>query len=101
MTTIDYHSDIQEFVDTHEPTVEQQFRCLVEEIGELAEALNTEQNEAIAEEIGDVIFVAETLAILHGIDANRTTAMVAAENLEKDTGTDGAKITKATGGDGT
>ena len=95
MTTVDYNSDIEQFVEKHQPTVQQQFRCLVEEMGELSEALNENAGyEHIGEEIGDVIFVAHTLGVLHGIDVDMTVANIAAENLEKDTGTDGAKITK-------
>lgn len=128
MTTIDYHSDIEAFVERHGLTAENQFLCLIEEVGELGDAVRDEEDpfgiayktsingsiaekllregsdvdvdfettetDALAEELADIVFVAETIAYLNGIDLSVETATVAAENLDKTTSTDGEKVTK-------
>jgi NTP pyrophosphatase (non-canonical NTP hydrolase) len=93
-TTVDAQG-IAQFVIKHDLTVDQQFRQLAEELGELAEALNCEEDtEAIAEEIGDVVFVARTIGYLHQIPVTPALNEVTEENLGKNTETDGDKVTK-------
>jgi len=96
-TKADQH--IEKFVQKHGLTVDQQFKCLVEEVGEVAEALNTDaRKEEVNEELADVMFVARTMTQLmggHG-HAQERLEITALENLEKDTTTDGNKITKET-----
>jgi len=89
-------SRIWKFNEKHGVTEDQQFKALVEELGELAEVLNRDaDDEAVAEELADVIFVARSLAELRDIDITATVNEVAAENLEKDTETDGQMVTKS------
>ena len=84
------------FNSKHDVTEQQQFHALVEEIGELAEAYNTEaSDDEVAEEIADVLFVARSLAELRDIDPSMHLNEVIVENTKKDQNTDGRKITKA------
>ena len=90
---------------------------LCEEVGELAEALNTGSgDERVAEEgtgsqretsinagngeiasaLADVIFVARSLAELRDINITSEVESVASENLQKDIETYGQKISKTT-----
>jgi len=96
-TKADQH--IEDFLDKHDVTLDQQFKCLVEEVGEVAEALNTDAGkEAVNEELADVMFVARTMTQLiggHG-HAQERLEITALENLEKDTKTYGNKVTKDT-----
>jgi NTP pyrophosphatase (non-canonical NTP hydrolase) len=94
-TKADQH--IEKFVNKHDLTVDQQFKCLVEEVGEVAEALNTNASkEEVNEELSDVMFVARTITQLVGGQGHAQEQLenTALENLEKDTTTDGNKITK-------
>ena len=84
------------FNSKHNLTEDQQFKALVEEVGELSEALNTEaSDEEVAEEIADVLFVARSLAELRGINASMQLNEVINENKEKDRSKDGRKVTKS------
>ncbi|MDB9247416.1 MazG nucleotide pyrophosphohydrolase domain-containing protein [Halorubrum ezzemoulense] len=88
---------IDGFVDKHDPSEQQQMYALTEELGELAEALNTgAADEAVAEELADVIFVARTLASMRGIRITEAVNEVSAENAMKDAQTEGQKVTKST-----
>jgi len=112
-------ADIHRFNEKHDVTEDQQFKMLCEEVGELAEALNTGSgDERVAEEgagsqretsinagngeiasaLADVIFVARSLAELRDINITHEVAAVTEENLAKDESTDGQKVTKATSG---
>jgi NTP pyrophosphatase (non-canonical NTP hydrolase) len=72
-----------------------QMLALTEEVGELAEAYHREAPaDEIAEELADVLFVARSLAELRDINASRELCETIDENLEKDTSTDGSKVTK-------
>jgi len=82
---------VQGFLDKHQPTVHQQFHCLIEEVGELSEALLTDDN--VKEEIEDVCFVALTLLYQHGYNLHHVQS-TALENVNKTTSTKGNKITK-------
>lgn len=95
--------DIQRFLDKHDLSLEQQFKCLVEEIGEVSEAILTEQeNQDVARELGDVMFIARTMIQLLNQQPSQTLTLrsqqiledTAARNLEKNTSTTGNKITK-------
>lgn len=89
-------ADIRQFVVEHDIDVDGQHKCLVEELGELSETLLTDADTPdIAEEIGDVIFVAWTLAILHDIPAMEAVSDVAAENIQKDGKVEGGKVTQS------
>jgi len=86
---------IAQFNDKHDVTEDGQFRQLVEEIGELAEAYNREVgDETVGEELADVIFVARSLAELREINVTAMVDDVIDENLLKDTSTEGQKVTK-------
>jgi len=85
------------FVADHGDVIDaqSQFNCLVEEVGELAEALNKDApDDAVAEEVGDVLFVARTIAVLHGINATTALNTVISENVRKSLDADGNKVTK-------
>jgi len=86
---------IAQFNNKHNVTEDQQFKALVEEIGELSEALNRYETDAIAEELADVIFVARSLAELRDINITSELNEVIEENLSKDTQTEGQKVTKS------
>lgn len=90
-----YQYRIAQFNSKHDTDMDAQFRQLVEEVGELAEALNREDSELLAEEIGDVVFVARSMAELEDIDVTEMVNQIAEENLEKDAETDGSKVTKS------
>jgi len=85
---------IARFNSRHDVTEDQQFKMLCEEVGELAEALNTDGD--VAEELADVIFVARSLAEIRDINITDEVADVTWENLDKDESTEGQKVTKAT-----
>jgi NTP pyrophosphatase (non-canonical NTP hydrolase) len=88
---------IAQFNSRHDVTENQQFKALVEEVGELAETLNTEKgDDAVAEELADVIFVARSLAELRDINITSELVETIAENSEKDESVDGNKVTKQT-----
>ena len=90
---------IARFNSRHDVTEDQQFKALCEEVGELAEALNTSSERyEVAEEVADVIFVARSLTELRDINITHEVAAVTEENLAKDESTDGQKVTKATSG---
>jgi len=87
---------IARFNSRHDVTEDQQFKALVEELGELSETYNTNSTDAdVAEELADVIFVARSLAELRGINITHKVASVTEENLQKDESTEGQKITKS------
>ena len=86
---------IGQFIDKHDPSEDQQHKALIEEVGELAEALNRDaDDDAVAEELADIVFIAYTLAYMRDVDLEYETVQTARENVDKDTSTDGAKITK-------
>jgi len=88
---------IARFNSRHDVTEDQQFKMLCEEVGELAEALNTEEMQySVAEELADVIFVARSLAEIRDINITDEVHEVTQENLQKDESTEGQKVTKAT-----
>lgn len=85
---------IARFNSRHDVTEDQQFKALIEEVGELSEAYNTDGD--VAEELADVIFVARSLAELRDINITDEVHEVTQENLQKDKSTGGQKVTKAT-----
>lgn len=85
--------DFRKQVDIHDPDA--QFKCVVEEIGELSEALNTGSHDAIEEEIGDIIVTVAVLADLYGVDAIDSYYDQMADNMEKSPSKKGGKVTKA------
>jgi len=88
---------IAQFNSRHDITEDQQFKALVEEVGELAEALNRHRgDDAIAEELADVVFVARSLAELRDINITSELVETIAENNKKDESTSGQKVTKQT-----
>jgi len=88
----------KKFVNKHDLSETQQFRALVEEVGELSEALNTDaSDEQVVEELADIGFIAYTLAEMRDEQFWHEVHMTAEENLQKSASTEGAKITKATG----
>lgn len=94
MPTINQYG-VHSFNERHSVSEQQQFRALIEEVGELAEALNTEAgDDAVAEELADIIFVARSLAELRDIDISHVVNETIAENSDKDATTNGQKVTK-------
>ena len=88
---------IARFNGKHDVTEDQQFKALVEEVGELSEALYTDgTDEQVAEELADVLFVARSLAELRDINVTSHLNDVIAENNAKNSETDGQKVTKDT-----
>ena len=86
---------VHRFNDKHDVTEDQQFRELIEEVGELSEAYNTDaQTDDVAMELADVIFVARSLAELRDIDITKHINEIVEENLDKDLSVDGDKVTK-------
>ena len=86
---------VHRFNDKHDVTEDQQFRELIEEVGELSEAYNTDaQTDDVAMELADVIFVARSLAELRDIDVTTEVNTTITDNLQKNTETDGDKVTK-------
>lgn len=86
---------IETFVEKHDLTETQQFRALVEEVGELSEALNTGgEDDEVLEELADIVFIAYTLAIMRDESLTDETWDVADENLAKSPSREGEKITK-------
>jgi len=86
---------IARFNGKHDVTEDQQFKALIEEVGELSEALYTDgTDEQVAEELADVLFVARSLAELRDIDIGKELNTVIEENIQKDESTDGEKVTK-------
>ena len=86
---------IARFNGKHDVTEDQQFKALVEEVGELSEALYTDgTDEQVAEEIADVLFVCRSLAELRDIDIGKRLNTVIEENIQKDESRNGEKVTK-------
>lgn len=97
MTIKHLQAAIARFNTRHDVTEDQQFKALVEELGELAEAYNTEaDDDTVAEELADVIFVARSLAEVRDINITNHVHSVTDENLQKDETTEGQKVSKAT-----
>lgn len=87
--------DIELFIHKHKPFPQQQTLALVEEVGEFSEAVNTGASaDERAEELADIIFVALSLAIIYDVDVVSELHAVTQENLEKNTDTEGSKVTK-------
>lgn len=90
---------IKAFNDKHNCRIDGQFRQLVEEIGELAEAVATENREQVLEECADVEYVARSIALLaHEPGGYHRPPQVALEetaeyNLKKSGDRDGSKVT--------
>jgi len=84
--------EIAEFNHRHELDTEDQFRQLAEEFGELAEAINRQEN--VADEAADVIFVAWSIGLLDGNAMGDALARVVQENSLKNVEKDGNKVTK-------
>ena len=86
---------IARFNGKHDVTEDQQFKALVEEVGELSEVYNRDTtDERVAEELADVLFVTRSLAELRDIDIGKELNTVIEENIQKDESTDGEKVTK-------
>lgn len=85
---------IREFQENHEYTIDDQFKVLIEEIGELSEAMlqnegkkigkiNSMNEDNIFEEIGDCMFTLASIAQLYDIRWRVAFNQTAEENLEK------------------
>lgn len=79
-------------------TKESQMIQLMEEVGELAEEINTDSHDSsVIMEVADVCFVARSLALLHDdIAPGQVDSMLDATseyNLHKSTDTEGSKVT--------
>lgn len=89
---------IKAFNDKHGLDTDGQFRQLAEEVGELAEAINRDEDvDSVVEECADVCFVARSIALLHD-DVSPGVPELALEskseyNLYKSTDVEGTKVT--------
>jgi len=91
---------IQGFVEKHDLDVEQQFHCLVEEVGEVSEAILKEKDDfEVERELADVLFVARTMHKLLGGTARHHLKDVAEHNIRKSVSRKGDKISKSKRGD--
>lgn len=90
----------RDFHDTagidHEGTKEDQLlwvSMLTEEVGELAEAVNKDKDDALGEELADVVIVAFGMARICGIDLREEFVEKMEYNVEKSgTTTEGGKV---------
>lgn len=95
-----YKSLTREFHDAagidHEGTKEDELlwvSMLTEEVGELAEAVNKDKEDAIGEELADVVIVAFGMARVCGIDMREEFIEKMEYNVEKSgTKTEGGKV---------
>lgn len=85
---------IERFNERHSLDTEGQFKQLVSEVGELGEEINKENDEKIAEELSDVIFVAWSICLIENVDINSELVEVCMENLDKSESKEGSKVTK-------
>lgn len=85
---------VRQFIEKHGLVTKNQALQLEAEVGELCDAILMEDDEMIAEEIGDVEFVLRSIALLEGVDIEIETFHIAKENLEKDESKKGSKVTK-------
>lgn len=86
---------IQEFNTRHDVTLSQQWLQLLEELGEAAEAYNREDWHTFRGELCDLHYVLVSLVLIAGRDHEQRLHETARENLQKDTETDGNKVTKS------
>jgi len=87
---------IDRFNHRHDLALDGQTLQLVEEIGELAEAVQRDADEEqLREEAADVIFVAASVSLLVDGRPGDDAHYVARQNLQKDATTDGDKVTKS------
>ncbi len=95
-----YHEVAERFVKKHGLDIDSQNKALVEELGELNEALNKEApKEQVNEEICDIIFVATTITSLEDIDQKqfyKKLNKTFRQNMRKNKTKDGKKVTKET-----
>lgn len=86
--------DIHNFVLRHDVTTKDQFICLVEEMGELADLILENYGDKVAsdregdyeeieEEVGDILFIIETICFLMDIDSQRGLQEVIEKNNNK------------------
>lgn len=96
MTEIPEHVEwmIEEFCYKHDLQSKDQALMLGAEVGELQDAILSEDEEGIREEMGDVLFVVMTLAYLEDVDWLNGLQTVTYENADKDASKDGSKVTK-------
>lgn len=87
---------VTEFMCKHDLDEDsEQYKVLVEEVGELGSALLSGDKCDIEEEVCDVLFVARLISVIHGLDdLDVRYNEVGLENVEKNTKKDGKKITK-------
>lgn len=99
LVTIEEIQDlVEQFVEQNDISRDiggnQQFKVMVEEVGELAETLVTKQSEEeIKKECADVIFTVMVQAELEDIDISDELRRVSEENLKKTSDRAGYKIT--------
>jgi NTP pyrophosphatase (non-canonical NTP hydrolase) len=83
------------FNDKHDVDIDGQSKMLSAEVGELNDAILRDDKDGIKEEIGDVMFVAISIAHLYEIDVAESLIHVCEENMGKDKSKEGNKVTKA------
>lgn len=86
---------IREFNSRHQVVNKKnQGMMLSSEVGELNEEILRRNPEGIAEEIGDVLFVAYSIALLTNIDYEKVLYDTCIDNSRKNESKEGDKVTK-------
>lgn len=91
----DIDQQIADFAADHNLDPDDQVLQLVEEVGELAEAVNRQDQDAIHEECADIRFVARSIELILGGRTEISLAKVAGRNAAKNVEKDGNKVTKS------
>lgn len=83
-----------EFNKQHDLTPKNQTLMLQSEVGELSDEVLRRNPDLIAQELGDVLFVAYSIALLFDIDYEGAFYRTAVENSKKKGTKDGEKVSK-------
>lgn len=85
---------VERFNEKHGLETKNQGLQLGAEVGELQDEILKQDKDGMKEEIGDVLFVAISVALLEDIDFIEAVHEVSMENLGKDVSKEGGKVTK-------
>jgi len=91
---VDSIERIEKFNQKHDLGAKNQGLQLAAEEGELSDAILRDDVEGVKEEVGDVIFVAVSIALLYGFNPYRELDRVIERNMLKDATKEGDKVTK-------
>lgn len=85
---------VERFNEKHGLETKNQGLQLGAEVGELQDEILKQDKDGMKEEIGDVLFVAISVALLEDIDFIEAVYEVSMENIAKDGSKKGGKVTK-------